>query len=406
MKINTLKIVAALMLFCFQSCKAQQSQNKNTLPKIENYTKGELEIKVETFGSKTPISVGKITADGNIHFNFPKLDLNAMGENEEAYFFSMRKMGRVVGLFVCHDKEVAENTESVGAIEVRNFFLYKYGQIVGEIRPATQKEVLHNDYAIGSSISWFYSDGEGKVKATCIVYEDDENASDGLDRNTIRNKTSYDISFKEGWNIVTHRLLEKKDMTINGYSFSRRLIEEKKSVATIPSTINWYMNYTANDELLEIEHQLFKLKPITKQQYESWLPKKLGNLKRTSYEVGKTLERMPTLNNVNLLFEKGSEKVDLTIVDCAGNKDATSMYTLMQDMSSRDWKDKTETGYRSASKIDDTRVMTTYNEKEAKTTLNYNANGRFLVKAEGTNIKPTALWEILKGLQIEKLIKE
>ncbi len=397
------KLIVVLAIILFQFCKAQQSQT--ALPTIENYTKGELEIMVETFGSKTPISVGEITADGTIHFKFPKLDLNAMYANEEGYFFSMRQMDRVVGMFVCHDKEVVENAETVNAIEVRHFFLYKYGRIVGEIHPATQKEILTDEFAIGSSISWFYSDGDGKLKATCITYEDDETAQDGLDRNTLRNKTSYDISFKKGWNIVTHKLLEKKDMTKGTYKFSRRLKEEKTSVATIPSNINWHMNYTANDESLEIEHQLVMLKPITKQDYENWVPKKLGNLKRTGYDVGKTLERMPTLNNVNLLFEKGTKKVDLTIVDCADNKEAASMYMLMKEMASRDWKDKTDTGYRSASKMDDKRVMIDYNEKEVKTLVSYNANGRFLVKAEAINIKPEVLLEALKKLHIEKLIK-
>ncbi len=54
------------------------------------------------------------------------------------------------------------------------------------------------------------------------------------------------------------------------------------------------------------------------------MPKKLGKLKRTNYEIGKELERMPSLNNVNLLFEKGSKTIDLTIVDCAVNKDVTN----------------------------------------------------------------------------------
>jgi hypothetical protein len=52
---------------------------------------------------------------------------------------------------------------------------------------------------------------------------------------------------------------------------------------------------------------------------------------------------MPTLNNVNVLFEEGSKKTDLIIVDCAGNKEATDVCTLILDMASKDWKDKTET---------------------------------------------------------------
>ncbi len=398
---KTKTYVLFLFIFVhFQPCKAQQTQTE--LPKIENYTKGELEIKVETFGSENPISVGKITADGTIHFNFPKLDLNAM---EETYFFSMKKIGRAVGMFVCHDKEVEQNTETVEAIEIKDVFLYKYGQPVGALLRATQKEMLEDEFVIGSTISWFYSNGDGEFKANCTTYEDDETAKDGLDRNTIRNKTSYNISFKKGWNIVTHRLLEKKDITKGTQQYSRRLIEQKTSVANIPPNINWYLKYWANDELLEIEHQLVMLKPITKQHYESWLPKKLGKLKRTGYEVGKKLERMPTTNNVNLLFEKGVKKIDLTIVDCADNKDAASVYTLMKDMASRDWKDKTETGYRSASKMDDNRVMIDYNEKEAKTILSYNANGRFLIKAEANDITPEELWTTLQNLQIEKLIR-
>ncbi len=384
----------------FQPCTAQQAQTP--LPKIENYTKGELEIKVETFGSDKPIAIGKITADGTIHFNFPKLDLNAM---EETYFFSMQKIGRAVRMFVCHDKEVAENTETVKAIEIKDIFLYKYEQPVGALLPATQKEILEDEYAIGSTISWFYSEGDVKFKANCTTYEDDETAKDGLDRNTIQNKTSYDISFKKGWNIVTHSLLEKKDITKDTQQYSRRLIEQKTSVVNIPPTINWYLKYWANDELLEIEHELVMLNPITKQNYESWLPKKLGKLKRTGYEIGKELERMPTTNNVNLLFEKGAQKIDLTIVDCAENKDAASMYILMNDMASRDWKDNTDTGYRSASEMDGKRVMIDYNEKELKTLVSYNANGRFLIKAEAIDITPEELWETLQNLQIEKLIR-
>lgn len=38
--------------------------------------------------------------------------------------------------------------------------------------------------------------------------------------------------------------------------------------------------------------------------------------------------------------------------------------------------------------------------------LNYNANDRFLIKAEANNIKPEELWEYLKKLKLENLIRE
>lgn len=113
---------------------------------------------------------------------------------------------------------------------------------------------------------------------------------------------------------------------------------------------------------------------------------------------------MPTKNNVYFLFEKGDRKIKVTIVDRADYKKVASMYTLIEDMSSRHWRDKTETGYRSAAEIDNTRVMTEYYEKEAKTTLNYNANHRFLVMAEAINSTPDKLWEHLKALNIKSLL--
>lgn len=132
----------------------------------------------------------------------------------------------------------------------------------------------------------------------------------------------------------------------------------------------------------------------------------MGNLNRTNYEVGKELERMPNTNNINLLFENGTKKIDLTIVDCVGNKNAASMFTLMQDMASRDWKDKKETGYQSASTMDNIRVLTDYNKSDSKTLLTYNAKHRFSIIAEASDIEPEELWAYLKDLDLETLVKE
>jgi len=393
-------ILFLFILIHSQPCKAQQTEN--ALPKIENYTKGELEIKVVPFGLENPITVGKVMADGSIHFNWNS-DISTVNDPQ----FYMSSIKNAVGMTFCNDKAIEQNNQEAKAVDTKGLFLYKYGQQVGALYPATQKTIQDNlslnrstRLVLGSTVSWFYSDSDVQFKATCSVNNKRENVYD------FKEITSYDIQFKEGWNMVLQTLVEKEDWKNETEKGSLPKTITKTSIAKIPNTINWYLNYWANDELLEIKHQLAKQVPITKEQYENWLPKKIGNLKRTEYEIGKTLERMPTTNNVNLLFEKGSKKIDLTIVDCANNNDAASMYTLMLDMASRDWKDKTETGYRSASKMDDARVMIEYNEKEAKTILSYNTNDRFLIKAEATNIKPEELWKHLKTLNLETLIKE
>jgi len=393
-------ILFLLTILSLQPSKAQQTQV--ILPKIENYTKGELEIKTVPFGLENPITVGKITADGSIHFNWNS-DISSIKDPQ----FYMSSIKNAVGMTFCNDKVIEQNNQEAKVVDTKGLFLYKYGQQVGALYPATQKEIEDNkginrstSLVLGSTVSWYYSDSDVQFKATCTVNNKRENVYD------FKEITSYDIQFTKGWNMVLQTLVEKEDWKNETEKGSLPKTITKTSVAKIPNTINWYLNYWANDELLEIKHQLATQVPITKEQYGKWLPKKIGNLKRTNFEIGKKLERMPTTNNIELLFEKGSKKATVTIVDCAQNKDAASMYTLMLDMASRDWKDTTETGYRSASKMDDTRVMTEYNEKEVKTSLSYNANQRFLIKAEATNIKPEELWKHLKTLNLETLIKE
>ncbi|TLP81448.1 hypothetical protein [Maribacter sp. ACAM166] len=390
------KIGVLFLFVCtlFQFVVAQKTQN--TSLKINNYTKGELEIKAIPFGYENPISVGKITADGTIHLNWSELDLSKI-EGSENYVTSIQQL---TGGTFCKDSSATITNENVKPVLVETLFLYKYDQQVGAVIPSTQKNQEHNNKQLGSTIYWVYSDNETTAKANCskkLAWEDVYSFNE---------TTAYNLQLKNGWNMILNTLLEKEDWVDGTEKGSLPKSITKTSITEIPDTMHWYLKYWANDEFLEIEHQLVMLTPITKEVYENWVPKKLGNLKRTSYEIGKTIERMPTTNNVALIFENGAKVIDLTIVDCADSQEAASTFTLMQDMASRDWNDTTDTGYKSASKMDDTRVIVDYNEKDAKTLVTYNANNRFVVKAEANNITPEELWEHLKTLHLETLLKE
>lgn len=388
---NKTSVLFLFVCILFQSIIAQNSSLK-----IEDYTKGEIEIKAIPFGYDNPVFAGEITADGTINFNWSAIDLSKI-EDSENYTTTIQEL---TGGTFCEDASATITNENVKTVLVETLFLYKYGQQVGALIPSTQKGQEHNNNELGSTLYWVYSDGETIAKANCskgVEWEDVYNFNE---------TTAYDLQLKKGWNMILNTLLEKEDWVDGTEIGSLPKSLTKTSITDVPDTIHWYLKYWANDELLEIEHQLAMLTPIKKEVYENWLPNKLGNLKRTSYEIGKTIERMPTTNNVTLVFEKGSELIDLTIVDCADSPEAASTFTLMKDMASRDWNDKTDTGYRSASKMDDTRVIVDYNEKEAKTLVTYNANNRFVVKADATHITPEELWGHLKTLHLETLVEE
>lgn len=384
------------VFFLFACILFQSSIAQNSSLKIEDYTKGEIEIKAIPFGYDDPVFAGKITANGTINFNWSAINLSKI-EGSDNYVSTIQEL---TGGTFCKDASATITNENIKTILVETLFLYKYGQQVGALIPSTQKGQEHNDKELGSTIYWVYSDGETTAKANCskgVEWEDVYNFNE---------TTAYNFQLKKGWNMILNTLLEKEDWVDGTEKGSLPKSITKTSITEIPDTIHWQLKYWANDELLEIEHQLAKLMPIKNEVYENWVPKNLGELKRTSYEIGKTIERMPTTNNVSLVFEKGAKLIDITIVDCANSQEAANTFTSMKDMASRDWNDKTNTGYRSASKMDDTRVIVDYNEMEAKTVVTYNTNNRFLVKADATNITPKELWAYLKTLHLETLVEE
>ncbi|MCF6297740.1 MAG: hypothetical protein L3J08_07125 [Flavobacteriaceae bacterium] len=369
---------------------------------IENHTKGELEIKVTPFGLKgNEINVGKVLEDGTIHFNWPEINVNSYNGSE----FFMSSIKKVVGMDSCEEKQIDQNNDSIKIVNTESLFLYKYGQPVGLLYPATQKELENNagsnrttSLVLGSMISWFYSNGDVTFKAKCTVNQEWENSYN------FKKVTNYELNFKKGWNIVQHTLLEKEDWKSDTDQGSLPKTISKKTMMTIPSNINWYLEYWANDEYLEIEHQLLKQTPITKKQFENWIPKYLSSFNRTDYEIGKKLERITITNTANLIFEKGLKKIDITIIDCAGSAEGAKAYTAILSVLGTEWKENSSTGYQSSTKMDDIPVLIEY-KKGKITTLDFNSNGRFLIHAKGNEMKPDELWSYLKKLDIEKLSK-
>ena len=395
-------LVAIVTAIIFLPC---QAQNSSTAPKIENYTKGELEIKVAPFGlDGNEINVGKVLPDGTIQFSWPDIDL-ADYESSDLY---MRHLKSALWMIVCHDKKMEENNEEIKAVNTKDLLLYKYGQYVGSLQPSTRKEFSDSDtLETGSSFSWYYSNGDGKFNAVCTVYEEKGGPNDvyEIDKNNVLNTTTYDIDFKKGWNLVEKSLLELKDQKRGEELITTKFKESKATIDQIPNNINWHMKYWANDAYLEIEQVFSKLTPITKEQYKNWMPEKLGNLKRTVYEIGGKLERSSSTDNINLVFEKGAKKIDITVLDCAGSKESALAYTQILGMTSQEWKDDTDTGYQSATKMDSVPVIVEYNEKEKTSTLTYNSNGRFSINANGSEMDPDELWDYLKLLDLKKLIE-
>ena len=150
--------------------------------------------------------------------------------------------------------------------------------------------------------------------------------------------------------------------------------------------------------------KLSKLTPVSKEQIKAWMPKELGDLKRTKYEIGKQLGYVK-ISNVNLEFntEDKNKLFRVKVIDGAGaGASFISVFVLMQnaDVDSED-----QTGYERTETFDNQKVLVKYSNSKYnnKSKLNYLINNRFLIEATGWKMKPDEVWNYLKKLEIENI---
>lgn len=225
-----------LILVQLQFCMAQKT------PKVEDYSKGELEIKVTPFGLENPIYVGKITADGTIRFNWDN-DITSIKDSE----FFMSSIKNTVGMTFCNDKEIEQNNKDAKSLDSNGLFLYKDGQQVGALMAGTEKGIEDNkgsnrstSLILGSTISWIYADSDVIFNGKCSVNFEQENVYN------FKEVTSYSLHFEKGWNMILNTLVEKEDWKNGTELGSLPKTMTKTSITEIPNTMNWYLNYWAD----------------------------------------------------------------------------------------------------------------------------------------------------------------
>ena len=378
------------------SCIAQQTET--TLPKVENYTKGELELKITSFGENNPITVGKVMADGTIHLEWPEIDLSNFNEN-----YWTTSIERFYGGSFCRNSNAVVTNETAILVETKFIYLFKYGQPVGVIIPSIQKNQEHNEDLLGSTINWIYSDSETSVKANCSenkAWEDLYNFDQTI---------AYDLKFKKGFNLVSNTLTAIEEWDTEKEKGSLPKTRSVQSVDQIPTNMHWHLKYWANDEELEMEQKLLKLKPISKAQFEKWLPKKAGNFKRTSYELDKALEDSDSKsNNVFVVFENGTQKMEIAVIDGARVPVELKMAKFsfaMDENYKRDDKPASDTTETDATAKGEAHHISKEDKETHSTQIMALFKDRIVLYGSGENMTAEQMWEAIKKLNVEKLIK-
>ena len=384
-----------VMTLSFVCCKAQKvilipqaSQSQTTLPSVENHLKGELDHSHETLDlvskhiTGEEILLGKINNNGTINFNLPEFDIRA--QHDSLNYQPSKFQRSFLMTSGCKDQDPFAETP-YDDIYSKKYVLNvkKYGINVAVL------EAGNDSLATSSKYFWLYVD-------RAITYKDECTKINSRTNDIYANVTA-NIQFEKGWNFIEESY-ESIQFQDNGDSLTTQIRNTHFSKSTPESKkVKWYLRQIKEDKKIQTAKRLDNLTPLTKAQFEKWMPNKLGDLSLTTSEHGNPPKRMKNKNNLHLIYTNESQKkeIDLYVVDCAKSPDDMGMVNLSYIMEYRDKEEKDIKPY-----------ITQYNEQEKTTMLMYKVEDRIFVNASGVNLNAEELWGYIQKLDIGKLLKE
>ena len=390
LKINRTVLIISFLLTMLSS-KSQELHN--TLPNIENRLVGELDYTKEVLelfqkqANGKEISLGKINTDGTIHFNLPEYDIKALYDSIPLQHYKFQQLFKINS--ECKDIDVFAKTPFDDVYsEKYKLLVKKYGIDVAILEPVTNEEKVSNNETNSSIYYWFYIDRAIAYKEECSK----TNSSTG----DIYANISVDIQFEKGWNFIEENSVTAQN---NSESNSNTIKPQKiqfTKVSPANKKIKWTLRQFVDDEKIQAAKKLHHLTPITQEQFEKWVPNKLGNLLLTNKEYGIPPIGRKNKNNIHLTYASETQKreIDLYVVDYSKNPEAIEMIDFAYAMEN-DGKDEK----------DIKPYIAQYSEREKVTKLLYKVGDRMFVEASATNMNGEELWGYIEKLNVEKLLK-
>jgi hypothetical protein len=383
-KIYTLFLLAFILS---QSCNAQQAQT--TLPKVENHLNGELDYTHETLdlikrqANGEEISLGTINTDGTIHFNLPEYDIKALYDSINLQHYDFHQLFKMDSS--CKDRDPFAKTpfDDVYSEKTNAIYIKQYGIGVAVLEAAS------DSLAPSSTYFWFYIDRAISFKDDCTKIS----SRSGDMYATI----NADIEFEKGWNFIEENL-----ETVKTDSKGDSLVTQISKIhftktSPVNKKVKWTLRQIEKDKKIQTAKRLANLTPITKKQFEKWVPKKLGDLSMTTKEYGGLPERRKNKNNIHVTYidKTQNKEIDLYVIDCAKSPDDIEMANFSYAMENRG-KDKK----------DIKPYIAQFSERKKATQFMYKVDDRILVEASGVNINGEELWKYIQKLNVEKLLNK
>jgi hypothetical protein len=140
--------------------------------------------------------------------------------------------------------------------------------------------------------------------------------------------------------------------------------------------------------------------PLTKEQWESWLPEKLIDLPHTSSFINST----SGLGSCGITYHILNKRVEVMVFDGAGDIGASSVGVYIMS-SIKEYNQVADWGYEKSVVIDGIKMKETYRKSGDKYNLAMFYNNRFALDIDTKEVNHEELVQMIKELHISGLKK-
>jgi len=138
--------------------------------------------------------------------------------------------------------------------------------------------------------------------------------------------------------------------------------------------------------------------PVTKEQFESWLPKTLIDLPLTT----STINMIPGLGSCSGTYNVGNKRIRVMVIDGAGDRGASGVSSYMF-ASNMDYDEDNDSRYTKTKFIDGVKVKETFHKSDGNYHISMFYGERFAVDIETKEINHNELEQLIKELNLEQL---
>ncbi|PVW17407.1 hypothetical protein [Marixanthomonas spongiae] len=177
---------------------------------------------------------------------------------------------------------------------------------------------------------------------------------------------------------------------------SKKIKETRETVSNTTNAVK-EMN-KMGDDIKELQ----KMEPLTNEDFKDWLPDEVNGMKRIAYKAGQASYMKIASIEATYANEDKSKKFEFQIIDGAGQMGAAAT-AGMRMLFSQDFEEETEYKTRRTVKKDGNKAIEEYKKNDNNSNIQLMEDGRFYIKASGTNMDLDETWDAIDELDVDDL---